>query len=758
MTSRTDSFPDPTLPRKRPRPVVSCLRCREKKLKCDRVSPCQNCTKAGCREDCAYSYSGNAPDPLPRAKRPRCSSSECEHLESRTEPRLGVLEDLQQRVIKLEERLSMRPPEASQAREVQPATVHARKDDTAQPADSPPFLGTLVVKGSRTRYHGQNNRVTLLSKFAEANDFISQCNEDPAIVGLAREVQFLQTKLQGPLNSPSAVLDMDLSPELMQLRARLPAQNTCDRLVEVYFTNFETTFRILHAPTFRRQYEQFWSDSHHESYQTSSPFLPQLTAVMVVSLSLDEQHTKVNDPSAWEYLKGLAVPTMQQWVQNLTRKQRTELGSLQVETLLLWYQRLRLTSAEELWGITGGLVRSAMVMGLHLHLTERTKLSAFQMELRRRLWFTLVEMDLQASITAGMPLMTPGLEFGPAPANINDADMDESASELPPSKPLSEWTDSLTQVTLAMSLSDRIKAMAGVRMTSPVADSALLQLGKPLEQGLAQVPPPLRLCSQLTTDTKPAALLNCVLMDVCLRRPLLCLYRPVVLADRPQGTAFEEIQRSCLDASLTILSYQDYFDPNVAELDIFESDSYWNAFQRICKNDILWAALSVCGCIKHFNDKWSPTYTKASLTRVVENTLDNLTQRIDEPGSNLKDVLLLAVVLQSVRVRGSAQLQMHWMSQGAKKALTACRQRLLPAVAEESFALNLADFAQMLQTTQPLLTPTGQAIEGQEQFPSAAQVQLPEDFLAQSSALATEFNDFQGDPFAFGDGSFAWNL
>jgi Fungal Zn(2)-Cys(6) binuclear cluster domain. len=29
--------------RKRPRPVVSCLRCREKKLKCDRVVPCQNC-------------------------------------------------------------------------------------------------------------------------------------------------------------------------------------------------------------------------------------------------------------------------------------------------------------------------------------------------------------------------------------------------------------------------------------------------------------------------------------------------------------------------------------------------------------------------------------------------------------------------------------------------------------------------------------------------------------------------------------------
>lgn len=43
--------------RKRPRPVVSCLRCREKKLKCDRLSPCQNCTKVpGGRNECTYNH------------------------------------------------------------------------------------------------------------------------------------------------------------------------------------------------------------------------------------------------------------------------------------------------------------------------------------------------------------------------------------------------------------------------------------------------------------------------------------------------------------------------------------------------------------------------------------------------------------------------------------------------------------------------------------------------------------------------------
>lgn len=43
--------------RKRPRPVVSCLRCREKKLKCDRLLPCQNCTKTpGGSAECTYNH------------------------------------------------------------------------------------------------------------------------------------------------------------------------------------------------------------------------------------------------------------------------------------------------------------------------------------------------------------------------------------------------------------------------------------------------------------------------------------------------------------------------------------------------------------------------------------------------------------------------------------------------------------------------------------------------------------------------------
>lgn len=98
---------DTIQPRKRPRPVVSCLRCREKKLRCDRTMPCENCTKTGYPSECTYNQSASSVDGqgLPKAKRVQVS-------EDRQEARgdagnagvgIGIIEELQLRLAKLEE-------------------------------------------------------------------------------------------------------------------------------------------------------------------------------------------------------------------------------------------------------------------------------------------------------------------------------------------------------------------------------------------------------------------------------------------------------------------------------------------------------------------------------------------------------------------------------------------------------------------------------------------------------------------------------
>src|SRR5437764_12231641 len=124
---------DEVLPesRKRPRPVLSCVDCRRKKLKCDRLLPCKQCKKAGRSAGCTYNSPQESPAPAqlsdksecmpgngPQWKKTRTQSTTGPHeWHSQTDMpkmKLGVVEDLQHRVDKLERLLS---------NESQPSTV-----------------------------------------------------------------------------------------------------------------------------------------------------------------------------------------------------------------------------------------------------------------------------------------------------------------------------------------------------------------------------------------------------------------------------------------------------------------------------------------------------------------------------------------------------------------------------------------------------------------------------------------------------------
>lgn len=183
---------DATQTRKRPRPVVSCLRCREKKLKCDRSMPCENCIKSGCSSDCMYNQSPASLDALPKAKRANLGAETVDlhpdpRVESGRSAGVGLIEDLQLRLARLEELLSVRPsvnPGPSRDGSIRGAryvtssapaccavltmcsSPHA--SSITRSASPPPFLGTVVVKGTRTRYHGQNNRISLLNQVSRS--------------------------------------------------------------------------------------------------------------------------------------------------------------------------------------------------------------------------------------------------------------------------------------------------------------------------------------------------------------------------------------------------------------------------------------------------------------------------------------------------------------------------------------------------------------------------------------------------------------
>ncbi|KAL2808285.1 hypothetical protein BJX63DRAFT_39821 [Aspergillus granulosus] len=699
-------------PRKRPRPIISCLRCREKKLKCDRVAPCENCRKAGCSSDCAFQHAPEGP------KRPRLGDGPDQSLDLE-DGKVGIIEGLQHRLKRLEDILAMNPHnpflasfafdklgiwDAGQAvpplnglepflRMSSPDAPFLRAPTSDAPTDgppapnvpssTPPYPGVLVVKGTRTLYHGQTNRVSLLHQYTDAKTFINhECNMSSPIFRLAKEIQFLQSRSKAPKSSES-VLEAETS-EFQQLRDRLPPFDVCERLIILYTTNFEKTFRILHVPTFELQFAQFKAGSiDGDQY---SGFLAQLTAVLVASLPLVESQFLLDYPTVHNYLQNDAINLVCSWLRKLGRKQRTETSTLQTEAVVILARQMRRDSPGDLWQATGELVRSAMLIGLHLDVSKATQISALQKEVRRRLWTTIAEMDIQASIVSGMPVTIPDLNFDPlSPTNLNDSDFDDSMDQLPTSRPTHEWTDALPQVLLAASLRTRIQAMAFVQSGSCNLAQGVT-LARELEKHLQHV-------GNFDPPTRPgkatALVFNSVLVDLYIRRPLICLYSHMSKC-QPSNS----LRNASLDSCLIILSHQDYFDPTVADLGV---PAFWEIFQIFCTNDILRAALFVCEHIKQPMATLPKYHTKASLIRGVDNTLQALIRSFGHPGSSFKDILLLSVELHLVRVGGMEGEKKELVHRGVLETLLACRERLIVSSAQQQ-----NDLAQVLQTLQPL--------------------------------------------------------
>ncbi|KAJ6000594.1 hypothetical protein N7481_001003 [Penicillium waksmanii] len=779
-----DSDSPPSRKRPRPRPVVSCLRCRDKKLKCDRATPCQNCIKAVCIAECTYSQHpapnpSNSPDhsnaslqkPKPKSKRVHLDiSEESDQRVQLDSPRnIGIIEDLQRRVLHLEE-LAAVQPNSTVFGPLKDATIQSPWPQENSPL-STPFQGTLVIKGSRSRYHGQNNRISLLNQFPDAKAFINQCGTDSSLVGLAKEVQFLQSKCQIPTASPESLSELESFPELQCLLDSLPPKPLCDHLVDVYTKSFEKALRIVHVPSFLRHYSKLWDETLDLEASSAKDFVPLLMAVLTVTAAVLATPPSTGNTASWRYLKETAPGNIRAWLKKLPRKQRTEITTLQAETLLLLSCQLHLADAEELWKTSGELVRSAMVMGLHISTDTSTEITPFRAECRKRLWITIAELDLQMSISSGMPVMIPELDFKAlTPANLNDSDFDETTTTLPSARDLSEETDSLFQIYLAASLSQRIKTMNMAQHTNP-QDSleTRWKQKQTLEESFEKASLCLERSIELGELDSSGRALNRVMLNVFLHRPLLALLQPVVTAGtHNEHLLFPEIQQTFIKSSLSILSYQDYFDPNISGLGLFNlSEASWETFQALFHQDILSAALNVCKYMRYLDQasvqRGSTNHRSTSLTlsgqpvsrvsliRLVENTLETLTRRISERGTNVKDILLLSVVLQSARGRGTTTQQDLLMSQGARKALSSSRQYLLSKQSEEANPFSVSDIAQMPHSPYIPMGPS-------HQLPSASNPTHLADLFEPSSALAAEFSNFESDLFALDDGSFLWNL
>ena len=201
-----------------------------------------------------------------------------------------------------------------------------------------------------------------------------------------------------------------------------PPWDVADKLVDNYFSCFETTYRILHEPGFRREYAGF------KAGVSSIPHRQQLTVLLVIAIgsTIDSDgHLPRTTIYQW-------VHDAETWLAGPLEKDRLSIAGIQVHCLTLLARQMYSIGTDLSWISTGALLQKAMQIGLHRDPKHLPPMSRYFAEMRRRLWLTILEMMVQDSLDASMPVRVALDEFDTElPSALPDSELSMIEASMP---------------------------------------------------------------------------------------------------------------------------------------------------------------------------------------------------------------------------------------------------------------------------------------------------------------------------------------
>ncbi|KAF4994513.1 hypothetical protein FGRMN_5747 [Fusarium graminum] len=249
----------------------------------------------------------------------------------------------------------------------------------------------------------------------------------------------------------------------------LPLRSTCDILVDAYINTFETVLRILHVPSFFSEYECFWRQPSMTlpTAETDDPFICKLVVILALGSTVMSNPTSTFAPLSLNIVEDIIYLQKQSavWIsygkQWLTHRmgttQRTDTDIAQVLCLLALVRHVHDDSgrSRDILVHPGefDLARIGMQMGFHRDpLIRSPNMSLCEVETRRRLWATMVELSLQHSLDEGLPssLLPQSFDCKP-PSDMADEELERDY--VPEARMSSQKLGSLTATTILVLLS-----------------------------------------------------------------------------------------------------------------------------------------------------------------------------------------------------------------------------------------------------------------------------------------------------------------
>jgi hypothetical protein len=235
-----------------------------------------------------------------------------------------------------------------------------------------------------------------------------------------------------------------------ELRSYMPPREIADELISHYLRTFESAFRVVHIPSFEKEYAEYWKNPSN----ANMVFVCQVFMAMAIGACFyrgpsDDGLELRSQAVRWIYAVEACLVAPGE-------KRRLTLAGLQAQCLTLLARQMLDVGGDLVWMSAGYAIRAAIQMGLHRDPKHFPKMSTLHMELRRRLWCTLLELDIQSMLDSGTPPTISLDDFDTEwPSNIDDAEMSEATTTVVSSKPMTILTQATIQILIAKSYNVR---------------------------------------------------------------------------------------------------------------------------------------------------------------------------------------------------------------------------------------------------------------------------------------------------------------
>ncbi|PLN82726.1 putative C6 transcription factor [Aspergillus taichungensis] len=545
--------------RKRNRVPLSCGPCRQRKLKCNRSHPCENCVKRGDAPSCSYAQ----PNTRKKNVSQHSSSSSPDDMQNRIDRLEGLVLSLMTNGSQ-----SAGPAAAVSAISGSGSSISsaqngsdpklddevpdAEESDTEQVTKS---FGIMKVDNHNKSYYiSEAHWASVLSDFAEVRNYFTAHKKQHEEQAERLDAARLPTDVPG-----SALLFGATKPaSRAEIMSSFPSKYTTDILVARYFNSYDPCTLILHGPTFQAQYNKHWEDPS----QTCIVWVGMLLSIM--RLAMLSYHREEDEPPEFRGKSlDMAGTFRNLMAQCLTLADYTKPWPYLIEALMFHlhgdFSQTREADVS-VWVLVGVIARLAMRMGYHRDSKAFPNITPFQGEMRRRVWTLVRVCDLLFSFQVALPSMLRTSDSDTElPQNVYDDDLEEDCKALPAPRPPNEPTPISYLITKARLVYAFGRVTEHATSLESGSYDKVMEIDAELRRARDMIPEHLMLRPIEESQLDPANVIMSRYSVISIYHRAQCvLHRPYIVRAR-ENPRFTYSRRTCIDSAMELLRFQSIF-------------------------------------------------------------------------------------------------------------------------------------------------------------------------------------------------------